>query len=125
MEKNFKPFDLEAAKAGAKVVTRCGSPVRIICFDAAGVEPIVGLVSELFGETPVSYMKNGSYSLVGKSSPLDLCMAPVKRTGWVNIYRNGGGVLTGETVHATREGAITVGSAEDTYIATVPVEWEE
>ena len=33
MEKKLKPFDLEAAKAGAKVITRDGRPVRIICFD--------------------------------------------------------------------------------------------
>ena len=28
-----KPFDLEAAKAGAKLVTRNGRPARIICYD--------------------------------------------------------------------------------------------
>lgn len=29
----MKPFDLEAAKAGAPVCTRSGKPVRIICWD--------------------------------------------------------------------------------------------
>lgn len=29
----MQPFDLEKAKNGAKVVTRNGNPVRIICFD--------------------------------------------------------------------------------------------
>lgn len=124
MEKNFKPFDLEAAKAGAKVVTRCGSPVRIICFDAAGIEPIVGLVGKLFGETPVSYMKDGSFSLVGKSSPLDLCMAPVKRTGWVYLRKVCGDIISGR-VYGTKGEAESVGLTFGDYIATVPVEWEE
>lgn len=31
--KKLKPFDLEKAKQGAKVVTRDGRPVRIICWD--------------------------------------------------------------------------------------------
>lgn len=42
-----KHFDLEAAKAGAKVVTRDGRPARIICFDKKDPDyPIVALVSE-------------------------------------------------------------------------------
>ncbi len=43
MEIKFKPFDLEAAKNGAPVVTRDGQPVRIICFDKQGGCPIVVL----------------------------------------------------------------------------------
>lgn len=35
-QKNYKPFNLEAAKNGAAVVTRKGFPVRIICFDKKG-----------------------------------------------------------------------------------------
>ncbi|SUE33641.1 hypothetical protein [Rikenella microfusus] len=124
MEKNLKPFDLEAAKAGAKVVARDGSPVRIICFDAAGVSPIVGLVSNLFGETPVAYMENGCLCL-GEAPYLDLRMAPVKQTGWVNIYRNGDEVLTSTAVYATQEEAMPSIRTEGSYIATVPVEWEE
>lgn len=33
MEYKFKPFDLEAAKAGAPVMTRAGRPARILAFD--------------------------------------------------------------------------------------------
>ena len=33
MKRNTKPFDLEAAKAGAKVMTQDGQPVTIIKFD--------------------------------------------------------------------------------------------
>lgn len=40
-----KPFNLEEAKAGVKVVTGTGFPVRIICYDMKGDLPIVGLVT--------------------------------------------------------------------------------
>ena len=40
----MKPFDLEAAKAGAPVCTENGIPVRILCFDRKGSEfPIIAL----------------------------------------------------------------------------------
>jgi hypothetical protein len=32
MEYKFKPFDLEAAKAGAPVMTRAGRPARILSY---------------------------------------------------------------------------------------------
>ena len=42
-----KPFNLEEAKAGAKVVTKDGSPVRIICWDKKDRKyPLVGLVGQ-------------------------------------------------------------------------------
>ena len=40
----MKPFNLELAKQGHPVVTRKGQPVRIICFDRKGVQPIVALI---------------------------------------------------------------------------------
>lgn len=33
MGQKFKPFDLEASKAGAPVMTRDGRPARILAFD--------------------------------------------------------------------------------------------
>ena len=45
-----KPFNIEEAKAGAKVVTRDGRNVRILCFDCkAGNEPIIAEI-----ENPVT-----------------------------------------------------------------------
>lgn len=41
---NLRPFDLEAAKAGKPVYTRDGRKVRIICFDAKCIKPIVALI---------------------------------------------------------------------------------
>ena len=40
-----KPFDLEAYKRGAKVETRSGNPVRILCTEMKGQKnPIVAVV---------------------------------------------------------------------------------
>lgn len=47
----MKPFNLEAAKAGKPVVTRDGRPVRILCFDARGDEPICGTVPKGDGKS--------------------------------------------------------------------------
>ena len=40
-EIEMRKFNLEEAKAGKAVVTRTGRPVRILCFDAKGSDPIV------------------------------------------------------------------------------------
>lgn len=60
----MKPFDLEAAKKGAKLVTRLGRPVRIVCYDRVDIKkgaPILALVlgpSKRY-EMPVSYFNTG------------------------------------------------------------------
>jgi hypothetical protein len=43
---DHKPFDIEAARNGAQVRTRSGSPARIVCFDATGPQPLVVLLKE-------------------------------------------------------------------------------
>ena len=41
-----KPFNIEEAKAGARVVTDKGEDVRIICWDFKNAYSIIGLVTE-------------------------------------------------------------------------------
>ena len=57
----MKNFDLEAAKRGAAVCTKCGMEVRIICFDRIdSIYPIVGLCRNNDGSEFVgSYTTNG------------------------------------------------------------------
>lgn len=128
MEKNFKPFDLAAAKAGAPVMTEDGCPVRILCFDMknpSGFE-LVGLVTTDRGSEQVfTWNKDGRIGCFMSDYAKDLRMVPVKRTGWVNLYRNGDEVLTSTAVYATQEEAMPSIRTEGSYIATVPVEWEE
>lgn len=41
-----KPFNLEEARVGVKVVTRNGRPARIICYDYNNAPPIIALVQD-------------------------------------------------------------------------------
>lgn len=73
-----KPFDLESAKNGAKVVTRDGKPVRILCFDredSVDRHVIVGLATFGNGEEEIfSWMEDGCI-FTYQPSEQDLVMA--------------------------------------------------
>lgn len=125
----MKPFNREAAKAGAPVQTRDGYSVRILCFNRKSNSlPIVALYyhSEDKRETIGAYTENGYVYVDESQSCYDLVMAPVKKEGWINIYKKPTTeekyVYT-ETVWPTEEDAIKRKSAH--HIATAKVEWEE
>ena len=56
-----KPFDVEAAKRGAKVETRDGRPVRIVCYDRKSNYPIIALVNYGDEELTSAYSIEGKY----------------------------------------------------------------
>ena len=128
MEKNYKPFDLEAAKAGAPVVTRDGRPARIICWDynLCGVQKLLVLVKDdvVDHENILAYNLDGTCCV--SPSPYDLFMAPVKHEGWVNLYRDSSGVLFATLIQDTKEKALSSVDAQSVcYVATAKIEWEE
>jgi hypothetical protein len=57
----IKPFDLEKAKAGAKLRTRCGLPVEIFKWDARGEFPIRGIVTYEDEDKSASWKLDGSW----------------------------------------------------------------
>lgn len=123
MAQQFKPFDLEAAKAGASVMTRAGRPARILAFDLKAEEcPIVVAIETHDGKDEVvkTYTKYGD--AVDEYDD-DLVMAPVKHRAWVNVYKREQYHI-GDTFD-TEEEAIKYGEKFSTYITTVLVEWEE
>lgn len=62
-----KPFDAEAAKRGAKVETREGRSVRIVCYDRTGTDyPIVCLVNYDGGEKCFTYTIEGNMLINGE-----------------------------------------------------------
>ena len=84
----MKPFDLEAAKAGAPLVTRDGRPAKFIAH-VAEAHPNQRLLV-LVGGAVCRHFEGGRCMLnPGDESPYDLFMAPVKRTVWVNLYEYG------------------------------------
>lgn len=91
MEKKLKPFDLEAALKGAKVVTRGGFPARIICTDRKGYnQPVIFLLNSGNIETSHACSLNGKYYFYDgdEESKHDLFMAPVKTKYFGFVIRN-------------------------------------
>lgn len=71
--KKLLKFDIEKAKAGAKVETREGRPVRIVCYDKKPKHnPILALVNHNGIEVPTLYHTNGHYYPIDVSSQRDL-----------------------------------------------------
>lgn len=127
----MKPFNLEEAKSGRSICTRNGKSVRIICFDRnEKTYPIVALVDKGPFEAVYTYTNEGRYNAEGFSDfDFDLMMAPVKRKGWINIYRKdiknnvtdrGSGYI-----FPTKEQALDTVMSGQGYITTTEIEWEE
>ncbi len=72
MKTKLIPFNIEAAQAGAKIVTRCGRRVRIGFFDLKDEEhPIVGAVETDGGEVVCSFTKDGRRAVEDEESRND------------------------------------------------------
>lgn len=119
---NFKPFDLEAAKAGKPVCTRDGRKARIICFDAKCNKPIVALIYDCNKETVLQYLENGRF-FVDQIDKYDLMMFTRKKEGWLNIYKDFEDTVC--CVYPTEKEALEDGETEKDYITTIKIEWEE
>ena len=119
----MKQFNLEEylKNPSRKVVTRDNRNVRIICTDAKGNRPVIGLVDYKDYEGSYGYTKNGRIRDDDYDGNLDIFFAPEKHEGWVNIYRDlESGELYCGYVHNSEEEAKKRGG-----IATVKIEWEE
>lgn len=124
----MKPFDIELARQGHPVCTRDGRPVKILDFDFNyNAYPIIAKVCNKGFDTLQTYTKEGFLNNSIDTSDYDLCMASVKKEGWINIYpcipdmrvkRN-----TGLSIYETKEEAIQRGRAD--CLATIKIEWEE
>ena len=126
----MKQFDLKKylANPSQKVVTRSGMQVRIICTDAVGSHPIVGLVKRSNGlESACRFYEYGNVDK-NRECDNDLFFAPEKRDGWVNLYRTEGGHLIFCEVFQKKEDAIDELKAAANickHIDTIHIEWEE
>lgn len=119
---NFKPFDLEAAKAGKPVCTRDGRKARIICFDAKCNKPIVALIYDCNKETVLQYLENGRF-FVDQIDKYDLMMFPQKKEGWINLCKNNHGDTLAVGVFPNSEEAVS--NCPPSYLSTIKIEWEE
>ena len=124
----MKEFNLDEylKNPSQKVVTRDGRAVRIICTDAKGDEPIVALLYNKNRDEENVYTYNRDGRFYKNDSCLDLFFAPIKREGWINIYKShrcstrdriAGDVFPNEK--EAKESKIYG------YINTIKIEWEE
>lgn len=124
---NMKQFSLEEylKNPNRKIVTRNGSPIRIICTDRLDCDfPIVTLMNNGGCETIISCRKNGKLSTC-KESKFDLFFAPEKKIKWLNIYKDDNGDPFSGGFYKTKEEAIEHKLSIDTYIDTIKIEDEE
>ena len=124
----MKPFNLEEylKNPSKKVVTRRGKAVKIHCTNHASNRPIIAQVegsdySESFTEDGKTIISN---NVISKD---DLFFASEKHEGWLNVYRHTDTeeVTFGAILHTSREKAEKIGRADDRYVATAKIEWEE
>ena len=109
-----------------KVVTRDGREVRIICTDAKGDEPIIALVYNNIREEENAYTYNRDGYIYGDNdSGLDLFIAPIKKEGWINLYKNEGITYLPGIIHDSEEEAKEAIKGDPDFIATIKIEWEE
>ena len=114
-----------------KVVTRDGLEVRIICTDFKSQmnKPIIALIKEDEDEeNAFNFKENGRWHLPENEESLkDLFFAPIKKEGWVNLYK---GIVkdylpsVGQKIYKSKENAIK-NKRNDDYLVTVKIEWEE
>ena len=102
------------------VTTRDGRAVRILCTDAGGHLPVVGLI----GSAVRRWQLDGTALDSPYKHEDDLINTPVKRRGWINIYRIGKHEFHIDQIWDTREDAIRDGDGYQ--VATVQLsEWED
>lgn len=75
MKTELKPFDLAKAQRGARIETKSGKSVRIVCYNRKSQQKgqnIVALVDVNSQEAVIYYFNNGRYD--NSKSDFDLCI---------------------------------------------------
>ncbi len=122
MTTKLKPFNLEEALAGEKVVTRDGrNVIEVVKLSkAVGSQPVIAVKED---GSWTSYTSDGYLCTGGILSDNDLFMAPTKKQGWVNIYKQVGNTYVA-TVYLSEEEALQ-NRCIISLVNTVMIEWEE
>lgn len=130
----MKPFDLELAKQGKPICTRDGRKARILCFDFKGnynrhiAVAITNYDEDEAFETFQAVYPDGKVYDGDTETPSDIMMAPIKKKGWINLYKNNINdtiwTLVSEDIHENKESALNNILDHDIYIGTFPIEYD-
>ena len=55
----------------------------------------------------------------------DLFSSPVKKDGWMNLYKRDFGLVQGDLVRDSEAAAKKIAVGDEDYITTIKIEWEE
>jgi hypothetical protein len=118
----MKPFVLEEALAGAKVITGSEKLVTDIAYfpSSSSVYKVCAVIDgDILYFTVDGHFRNKKHYVTR-----DLFMAPDISEGWINIYKGG---RTGKFIHKTekeaRDNPSALSSSSD-LIACIRIEWE-
>ena len=122
----MKQFNLEEylENPDRRIITKDGRSVRIICTDAKGNFPIIALVKTYNGSETVLRLKENGRFYNDTEISSDLFFAPIKKEGWVNMYKNRSGATQIGQIYSSKEEA-EMCRKDATYISTAKIEWEE
>ena len=123
----MKPFDLEKAKAGEPVIQRCGRPARIVDFALKNEDYLLAVVftDEHNKEQVTEFTVEGKFYVHTNEDYRDLMMAPVKKTGWLNVYPSNVPFPVGVCSHIYPSQAAADEEAGKHRKACIHIEWEE
>ena len=122
----MKQFNLEEylENPDRRIITKDGRSVRIICTDAKGNFPIIALVKTYNGSETVLRLKENGRFYNDTENSRDLFFAPIKKEGWVNMYKTRSGAAQIGQIYSSKEEA-EMGRKDANYISTAKIEWEE
>ena len=123
----MKQFNLEEylKNPTKKVITGGGKSVRIICTNKLdSTTPIIALIHKGSEEVIQLYTKEGKVTNKYPCFEYDLFFAPVKKEGWINLFKVNSTMTTGE-IYNTEEEAKSAIAKSLVYLSTVKIEWEE
>lgn len=124
----MKPFNLEEYLQNPfrKLITRDKRKARIICTNKKGNYPIIALIENSLDNEIVNYYYKDGRTSRNSEDNLDLFFAPIKKEGWVNIYREPHANITyTENYIFKTEKEAKENACDKEYIATAKIEWEE
>ncbi len=125
----MKPFNLQEALNGAKVITRNGKEVIELHYfkELTTPYPVHFIVKEQ-KDLIITATEEGTYLQPesNKESDYDLFMAPVIKEGWINLYFDAivQHVYVGGAVYKDEEFALRNNKGHK-YISTIKIKWEE
>lgn len=120
----MKEFNLEAAKAGAEVMTKSGLSVRIVCWDRKGSSySNVGLIYDCDDHVEFAELYNNEGKSINCTNKgWDLVMKPIKREGYI-LFDDVNSLI--KSKHTLVTDAVHDEYVEAQGYKTVKLEWEE